>query len=101
MCTDDTEAIDDISVFDENFEDPNWGLRQTDDPLCYSNEAIKNFLNNLKPNLHMYINEQSINLSNPEEPQTFHKFSQPLSLSLSYNNYFYSNLNLSPNTIEF
>jgi len=93
MCTNDTEPIDDSSIFDPNYFEPNWGLRQTDDPSCYSNETIKNWLLHYKPKFHMFVDEEFINFdSHPNELEEsfFRKFENDLSLDMEYNNYFYS-----------
>ena len=44
MCSNQTDEIDDISVYDETFVDPGWGFKKPNEPDCYPNETIREFL---------------------------------------------------------
>ena len=41
MCSNQTEEVDPISIYDPNYVDPGWGFLQSFEEPCHSNEEIE------------------------------------------------------------
>ena len=54
MCSNQTEEVDPISVYDPEFVDPGWGFLHSNEQPCHSNEEIELFLEHYKPILRLF-----------------------------------------------
>jgi len=90
LCSNQTEEVDDISVYDENFVDTGWGFRREGDPECASDEEIKDFLTNFKPIMRMFSNEPLMNYEEISDTPIYKKMTNYKSFQLSYDDYVYS-----------
>jgi len=80
LCSNETDEVDDISVYDASQIDPGWGYRRPDEPECAPIEDIKNLLETESLTLSLNTDQKFVNfedlskLSIGNETTTFRKY---------------------------